>query len=92
MPTLKIHLENEELAAIRRRAAELGITAEALAYGALNCSMTHVREPSCRTRIDQAVADRGRDLPLWSDSASSAAAYGGQPDVEQGPGPKGAPL
>ncbi len=92
MPNIKIHLEHEELSAIKRRAAELGITPEALAYGALSCSMSHVREAFCRVRIDTAVSGKGGDLPLWSDSARSVAAYEGQPDVQQAPGPKGGPL
>jgi hypothetical protein len=92
MPVIKIHLEHEELSAIKRRASELGVTVEALAYGALSCSMSHVRESFCRTRIDQAVGGRGHDLPLWSDSARSVSIYEGQHDVEQAPGPKGGPL
>jgi hypothetical protein len=92
MPVIKIHLEHEELSAIKRRATELGITVEALAYGALNCSMSHVQESYCRARIDQATGERGRDLPLWSDSARSVAIYESQPDKHQEPGPKGGPL
>jgi len=92
MPIIKIRLEHEELAAIKRRAGELGITVEDLAYGALNCSMSHVREPFCRARIDQAVSERGHDLPLWSDSARSIAIYEGLHDIQQSPGPKGGPL
>ncbi|HXQ81567.1 MAG TPA: hypothetical protein VN775_09660 [Opitutaceae bacterium] len=92
MPVIKIRLEHEELAAIKRRAGELGTTVEALAYGALNCSMSHVREPFCRVRIDQAVSERGRDLPLWSDSARSVAIYESLHDIQQGPGPNGGPL
>ena len=92
MATLKIHLEDEELSAIQRRAAELGITVQDLAYGALNCSMTHIRDASCRTRIDQAVSERGKDLPLWSDSARSIGIYEGQHDIGSAPGPKGGPL
>lgn len=92
MAVIKIHLEPEELMAVERRAGELGITVQALAYGALSCSMNHVREPYCRSRIDQAVGDRGRDLPLWSDTARSVSAYEGQSGIPQGPGPKGGPL
>ena len=62
MPVIKIHLEHEELSAIKRRASELGISVEDLAYGALNCSMSHVKESFCRTRIDQAV-ERTRPRP-----------------------------
>jgi len=92
MAVIKIHLEAEELSAIQRRASELGITVEALAYGALNCSMSHIREISCRVRIDQAIGERGKDLPLWSDSARSIGIYEGKHDVGQSPGPKGGPL
>lgn len=92
MPVIKIHLEQEELVAIKRRAGELGITVEDLAYGALNCSMSHVAESFCRTRIDQAVKERGHDLPLWSDSARSVSPYESMPGVSGGPGPKGGPL
>ena len=92
MPHIKIHLEHEELSAIKRRAGELGTTVEALVYGALNCSMSHVLEPFCRARIDQAVSEQGHDLPLWSDSARSISIYVGSPDCEPHPGPKGGPL
>jgi hypothetical protein len=92
MPTIKIHLQHEELSAIKRRAAELGITPEQMAYGALNCSMSHIKEAFCRERIDQAVSERGRDLPLWSDKARSVSIYEGKQDVGAGPGPKGGPL
>jgi hypothetical protein len=92
MPVIKIHLQHEELAAVKRRAAELGVKVEDLAYGALNCSMSHGAEPICRARIDRAVTERGHDLPLWSDSARSVAAYEGMSDIEQRPGPKGGPL
>jgi hypothetical protein len=92
MATLKIHLEDEELSAIQRRATELGITVQDLAYGALNCSMTNIRDASCRKRIDQAVSERGKDLPLWSDSARSIGIYEGQHDIGSAPGPKGGPL
>jgi hypothetical protein len=89
MPVIKIHLEHEELSAIQRRAEQLGITVQDLVYGAVNCSMSHGKEPVCRNRIDHAVRDRGKDLPLWSDSARSIGAYEGMHDVGQGPGPKG---
>ena len=89
MPVIKIHLEHEELSAIQRRADQLGTTVQDLVYGAINCSMSHGKEPLCRARIDHAVRDRGKDLPLWSDSARSIAAYEGMHDIEPGPGPKG---
>ena len=92
MPTIKIHLEQEELSALERRAKELGITVETMVYGAINCSMSHVKEPYCRTRIDCAVSEKGGDLPLWADSARSVSIYEGKHDVSSEPGPKGGPL
>jgi hypothetical protein len=92
MAVIKIHLDQEELSAIQRRAKELGITVEAFAYGALNCSMSHIREGYCRQRIDQAIGERGHDLPLWADSARSIGAYESKGDLGQSPGPKGGKL
>jgi hypothetical protein len=92
MPVIRIHLQREELAAITRRAVELGITEEDLVYGALSCSMSRIKEPFYRAGIVQAVSGRSRDLPLWSDSAPSIAAYEGMPGEESEPGPKGGPL
>lgn len=88
MPVIKIRVSNEELSAIRRRAEAVGVSVEALAYGAVSCSMTHCLEPPCAERVAQAVAGRKGDLPLWSDSARSVAAYEGLPDVEQDRGPR----
>ncbi len=92
MPVIKIHLEAEELAAVTRRAGELGTTAEDLAYGALSCTMSQIREPRFRSSIIQAVRNKGGDLPLWSDSARSVSIYESLPDIQSGPGPKGGPL
>lgn len=92
MPLIKIRVEREELTAIERRAGELGITVQDLVYGALNCSMSHVGERFCRTRIDQAISERGKDLPLWSDSARSVGIYESKHDLGESPGPKGGPL
>jgi hypothetical protein len=88
MPTIKIHVEHEELAAIKRRADALGIKVEDLAYGALNCSMSHALESYCLPRIAKAVSERKGDLPQWSDSARSVAVYEGKPDVGAENGPK----
>jgi hypothetical protein len=90
MPAIKIHLGHEELAAIRRRAEAVGVSVEDLAYGAINCSMSHCLEKGCADRIATAVRQRKADLPLWADSARSVSIYEGKPDVEQQPGP-GAP-
>lgn len=93
MAVIKIHLELEELAAVERRAKELGITVEHLAYGALNCAMSHICDKGfCRGEINQAISERGHDLPLWSDSARSIGAYESKGDLPEALGPKGGPL
>jgi|ERR1035438_2633374 hypothetical protein len=96
MPSIKIQLEREELDAVKRRADELGVTVQQLAYGALNCSMHHIKsDGSCRVRIGEAVHERGpgrNDLPLWSDSARSVAVYESKPDIHSSAGPEGGPL
>jgi hypothetical protein len=92
MPVIKVHVEAEELAAIDRRAKELGVTVQDFAYGALSCSMGHIREAGCRAQIEEALRDKGKDLPLWSDSARSVSIYESMPDIHGEPGPKGDPL
>ena len=89
MPVVKIHLQRQELSAVSRRAAELGITEAALAYGALSCLMDRIKEPSYRAEIVHAVGGKGHDLPLWSDSAPSIAAYEGGQGEGSEPGPGG---
>jgi hypothetical protein len=90
MPTIKIHVEHEELAAIKRRAEAMGVKVEDLAYGALSCSMSNCKETFCTPRIARAVAERGTDLPLWSDTARSVGVYESKPDAGQERGPKAA--
>ena len=87
MPTIKINVDHEEMAAIQRRADAHGIKVPDLAYGALNCMMSHCMESYCIGRISQAIREKGGDLPAWSDSARSISAYEGQKDIsgERGP-------
>ena len=92
MAAIKIRLQDEEYAAVARRAAELGVSIESLAYGALSCSMHHIKDAPCRARVEDSMRERGRDLPLWSDSARSVAIYESKGDIHEGPGPGGAPL
>ena len=87
MPTIKIHVEHEELAAIKRLAEAKGVKVEDVVYGALNCSMTHAHEAYCQGRIKDATRGPRTDLPLWSDSARSVGIYQGQSDIGGGRGP-----
>src|ERR1035438_7897584 len=54
-PITRIHLGHEELAAVKRRTCDLGISAGVLARGARNGPTNRVKERSCRTRIDEAT-------------------------------------
>ena len=87
MPTIKIHVDNEELAAIERRAAAHGIKVPELVYGALNCMMSHSKESYCIGRVGQAIREIGGDLPPWSDSARSIGIYESKKDIQEERGP-----
>jgi hypothetical protein len=90
MPTIRIHVDQEEMAALKRRAEAHGVSVAQLAYGALNCSMTHCKEAYCTDRIKEAIQGQGKDLPPWSDTARSVSIYEGKPDLGSERGPKAA--
>ena len=75
MPTIKIHLDDEEFAPIHRIASTLKVTLEDVAYAALNRMMQHCREDDVLKDIGQTREWRGSCLPEWSDSARSVHAY-----------------
>lgn len=87
MPTIRFHVDHEEMAAVKRRAQAQGVTVEQLAYGALNCSMMHHQESYCTARVDEAIHGPRKDLPLWSDSARSVGVYQGKHDLGEERGP-----
>ncbi len=87
MPTIKIHVDHEELAALERRAQAHGIKVPDLVYGALNCMMTHSMESYCVGRVGQAIREKGGDLPQWSDSARSVGIYESKKDITEQRGP-----
>ena len=87
MPTIKIHVDHEELAALERRAQAHGIKVPELVYGALNCMMSHSKEEYCVGRVGKAISEKGGDLPPWSDSARSVAIYESKKDIGQERGP-----
>ncbi len=90
MPTIKIHVDHEEMAAIQRRADAHGIKVPELAYGALNCMMSHCMESYCIGRISQAIREKEGDLPPWSDSARSIGIYESKKDLSEERGPRSA--
>ena len=85
MSSIKIHVETAELAAIERFAKSLNVTAEDVAYAALNRLMLSARNPELRRDIEETRAWRRHNLPLWSDSAGSVHAYEGKPDDDPEP-------
>ncbi len=90
MPTIKIHVDHEELAAIQRRADAHGVKVPDLVYGALNCMMSHGTESYCIGRVGQAIREKDGDLPAWSDSARSIGVYESKKDIGEGRGPHAA--
>jgi hypothetical protein len=85
MPTIKLHLEQEEYAAIERFAAALKTKPEAVAYAALNRLMLDARNPELRVDIVETWEWHHDNLPLWSDTARSVHIYEGKRDDESEP-------
>ena len=85
MSVLKVHMDDEELAAVERMAAMLNVRAEDVAYAALNRLMLQARDPAVHDDIVETRAWRSENLPLWSDSAHSVHAYEGKHDSEPEP-------
>lgn len=81
MPTIKIHLDDEEFAPIQRLAMDLRLSPEDIAYTAMNRLMLRSAEPEIRADIMQTHSWRGSNLPRWSDTARSVHAYEGRPDL-----------
>jgi hypothetical protein len=85
MSALKVHLDDEELAAVERMAAMLNVKAEDVAYAAINRLMLQAYDPAVHDDIVETRAWRRDNLPLWSDSAHSVHAYEGKHDAEPEP-------
>ncbi len=85
MPTIKIHLDDEEYAPVHRLAADLGLTPETIAYAALNRLMLHGTEDEVLADISATHLWKGTSLPSWSDSARSVHAYEGKADEHSEP-------
>jgi hypothetical protein len=85
MPAIKLHLEQAELDAVERFAANINTKPEAVLYAALNRLMLTARDPEVRKDIIETWSWQRENLPLWSDSALSRHAYEGKPDSEPTP-------
>ncbi len=88
MSAIKLRLEAAELAAVQRFADSMNVSAEDVAYAALNRLMLQTKDPEVAADILETRAWRGENLPLWSDSAGSVHAYEGMPDDEPTPNPR----
>jgi hypothetical protein len=80
--TIKIHLEDAEAHPVQRLARKLNVSAEDIAYAALDRLMLHAREEPVQAAILSSRAGRDQNLPLWADTAGSVHAYEGMPDCE----------
>jgi len=87
MSAIKIHLPDEELAAVERYAADIGVTPEDIAYAALNRLMLQIKadEEEITRDICEARDWRKNNLALWSDSARSVHIYEGKGDDPSAP-------
>lgn len=85
MSAIRIHLDDEESAAVERLADSLKVKPEDVAYAALNRLMMRARDEAIRKEIVETKAWRADNLPLWSDTAHSVHAYEGKHDAEPEP-------
>lgn len=83
MSAIKLHLEMGERDALERYADSIGVSAEDVAYAALNrLLMGDAHDPETVRDIRETKDWRKDNLPLWSDSAASVHAYEGKHDAE----------
>jgi hypothetical protein len=80
MPVIKIHVEEEEYAPIRRFAGRLSMQPEDIAYAGLNRIMLLHADEGVGTDIKETHDWKKQNLPLWADSARSVHAYEGKHD------------
>lgn len=75
MSTLRLHLEPEEIAPLRRLAHELQVYPEDVAYAALNHFMGALDKPEVKESVARLKAARRTQLPMWADHAREIHAY-----------------
>jgi hypothetical protein len=85
MASIKIPVENEELAAVARLADHLHVSIGDLAYTAINRIMLQAGEPAVRADIVDTRGWRGKSLPVWSDSNHLAHVHASVPEEEREP-------
>jgi len=85
MATIKLHVENEELVAVKRLGDALKVSPDDVAYTALHRLMLQLNDPAVRTEILQVRDWRRNTLPEWSDTVHSVHIYESKPDEQQHP-------
>ena len=85
MATIKLHVENEELVAVKRLGDALKVSPDDVAYTALHRLMLQSNDPEVRAEILQVRDWRRNTLPQWSDTAHSVHVYESLPDEQQHP-------
>jgi hypothetical protein len=75
MPTIRLRLEPEEIAPLRRLAHELQVDPDDVAYAALNHFMGALNQPEVKESVARLKAARRTQLPLWADHAREIHAY-----------------
>jgi hypothetical protein len=85
MAAIKLHVENEELVAVRRLADALKVSPDDVAYTALHRLMLASGSADVRAEILRVRDWRRNTLPQWSDTAHSVHVYESLPDEQQHP-------
>ena len=75
MPSIKIHLEKDELAPIQRLATELKVNVEDIAYAGLDQLMRSAGDETARKLMERSQANRRACLPSWADRPREIHAY-----------------
>ncbi|MDX2185646.1 MAG: hypothetical protein SFV32_01840 [Opitutaceae bacterium] len=80
MPTLKLHLDDEEFAPVHRLAESLHVRDEDVAYAALNRMMLKQESPDVRADVVYTREWRKTNLPKWGDAARGVHIYESKED------------
>jgi hypothetical protein len=85
MAAIKLHVETEELVAVKRLADALKVRPDDVAYTALHRLMLESGGADVRAEILRVRDWRRNTLPQWSDTAHSVHVYESLPDEQQHP-------
>jgi hypothetical protein len=85
MAAIRLHIESEELVAVKRLAEALKVSPDDIAYTALHRLMLNQGNADIRTEILRVRDWRRNTLPEWSDTVHSVHIYESKPDEQQHP-------